>query len=561
MAISSLISISQLQKSAENTVTKGNLELAKSAARDVSNHLENIITDLKSIAGNLSEISLGKEQMDRLLKNAYLDFKVFQFIRFYNKDGALIATSELIPPQDKMNFEKMLPQLNKGDHYLSDIIIIKSPPPVRPAITVALPIIRLGELQQVVVAEVNLVYLWHLVSRIRITPNTVVSLVSSTGDIIASSSLALVFEINKHPGFKFFADALKENQSLVYTSPSNEEFLHVSARLEKVLDTYHIIIEEPSREAFRSIRQQKTQLAIIGLFIFLLMMGTGYVGLRLQVISKLNILVNGIKNIAAGKWNYKVQIDTKDEFKQLADSLNMMTDTLTSQAEEIRRGERLAFIGRMAGGLAHDLKHPVTNIRNWSRLLSTKHDDPEFREGFTRVVEREFTNIDTFFANLKELSSELTINRESMLVKSVFDTLISRFGITAKEKGLSLVCRLEPPDLVINADSFALERILSNLVSNAIEATPYQGFVTLEAKKNVDNNSTTVLFVITDTGHGMSEEQKQNLFKDFATTKRKGLGLGLAIVMRLTKAHGGRIDVASTPGKGTCFTLAFPQNS
>jgi signal transduction histidine kinase len=118
--------------------------------------------------------------------------------------------------------------------------------------------------------------------------------------------------------------------------------------------------------------------------------------------------------------------------------------------------------------------------------------------------------------------------------------------------------KIDPPDLKVWADRFALERVLRNLVSNAIEAMPRGGRVAIHARTvRQETLGYMTEISISDTGEGISPERLRNLFVDYATTKRKGIGLGLAICRKIMEEHKGTIQIHSRPGQGTTVTLQF----
>jgi len=134
---------------------------------------------------------------------------------------------------------------------------------------------------------------------------------------------------------------------------------------------------------------------------------------------------------------------------------------------------------------------------------------------------------------------------------------------SAKENKILISVNIDPPDLKLWADKFALERVLRNLIANAIEAIPQGGRLTVAAKTIGPKHSPGYMTEITvsDTGVGIAPERLSNLFMDYATTNRKGIGLGLAICKKIVEEHKGSIEVKSQIGQGTAVILQFsPSN-
>lgn len=560
IGISYFVSTLQVRKATEKSVIQGNLEVAKVAATDVENYFENARRVLKALAAQFGELNLTEHQKDRLLKNSYLDFKYFQNIHLFDLDGKLIATSLLEPKPEKIPFDKILPQIKAQKPYLSPIYIATEPPPVRPAIRVALPVIKLGEVQAVLISEINLIYVWHLVNEIRIGEQGIVTLIDQQGQVVASSDLGLVFELKPFPQY----ESLKANisgtneSSLFYSTDEGNRHLLVSAPLEGDLRG-NIFIEQPTSEAFFLAKQMTRQLFLFVVLIVFLMILVGYLGVRWQILRNLRTLTEGIKKIGEGDWKHKVQVRSKDEFKQLGDAINTMTDHLDEQAEKIKRQERVSLIGRIAGVLVHDLKHPIQNIRNWTKLLKTNYADKEFRENFSNIVNWEFENVDLFFKNLKDLTGEIPFNPVLMSVEQLFNDVLERFRMEAEKNNITLQKKVNPPDIEVSVDRFSMSRVLSNLISNSLDAMKKGGRIDITAELKSEDGRKDINISVVDTGMGIPPERLKTLFQDFATTKRKGLGLGLALTQKIVEQHGGTISVHSEVGNGTRFDLKFPE--
>ena len=211
------------------------------------------------------------------------------------------------------------------------------------------------------------------------------------------------------------------------------------------------------------------------------------------------------------------------------------------------------MFGRVAAGLVHDLSHPFKNVQNNCRLVLKMHDDPEYRELFRRTVEREFATIKRVFEDLRNIARPMPLEHFPVEINKLVSDVAESMKANAESAGLSLELDLAPGPLLIEGDVFALGRVCRNLVLNAIEATLPQGQVTIATETSGDR----VRLRVSDTGCGIPPERVQTLFEDFQTTKRQGLGLGLAIAKKIVDQLGGTIALASEVGKGAAFTLEF----
>lgn len=547
-------SIYQLKQATQRSVMQGNLEIAKIAALDIDRYFDSTRRILLNLSSQLSEIELTLEEKDRVLKNAFLDYKYFQDLKFVDLSGSVLATSNLKADLTPVDLKPILPQVLDKQVYVSPIYIATSPPPVRPAIQVAYPVKHAGKLEGILLSEINLIYMWHLVQKIKIGKEGTVTLIDPNGEVVASSNLTLLFELKPLPHFDAIGPKIvSEPQTTFVYERAGKDTLLASASLSGALKG-SVLIEQPTAEAFSIARQLTRQVIAAAAFIAIFMSAVGAWGVRREILSHLKVLTAGIRRIGQGEWSHRVQIQSKDEFRLLGETINQMAGELEAQAGQIRRQERLSLIGRISGGLVHDLKHPIQNIRNWIRLLATHYNDEQYRKDFQDVVQREFQNVDIFFSNLKDLTGDMPFNPQPLPARELFKQIEERFLLDAQNRGVKITSEIQPEGLVLKADLFLITRVLSNLITNALQAIPKDGEIHLKAAPSGNRISISVA----DTGSGIPADRLASIFDDFTTTKRKGLGLGLALSRKIIEQHGGEIQVTSTPGKGTRFEILIP---
>src|SRR5438309_1798614 len=257
---------------------------------------------------------------------------------------------------------------------------------------------------------------------------------------------------------------------------------------------------------------------------------------------------------ARGHLDTRVDITTGDEFADLGESFNVMADRLVELQEDLKRQERQAIFGRMAAGLVHDLSHPIQNIGNSTRLLLRDDVDAESRELFRRTIERELATLKRFMEDLRHVVKPRPIERFPMDINGSVAEIVEPMRTEGERNGVTVEAQYAPGPLVIDGDRFALGRVYRNLITNAIQATEPGGSVTIATARVGDR----IEISVTDTGSGIPPERLSAIFEDFVTTKRRGLGLGLAISKRIVEQLDGTIVVDSAVGRGTSFTLRFP---
>ena len=213
------------------------------------------------------------------------------------------------------------------------------------------------------------------------------------------------------------------------------------------------------------------------------------------------------------------------------------------------------MFGRIAAGLVHDLSHPIQNIGNSCKLIMKMSDDAEYRETFRRTVEREMVIVKRVLDDLRNIARPIPLERFAVDVNRTVGDAVEAMQAHAETAGLTLRAELSSDPVFMDGDVFALGRVYRNLILNAIQATAPGGLVVIATEGTRDR----VQVKVYDTGCGIAADRLSAIFEDFVTTKRRGLGLGLAISKKIVEQLGGHITVASEVGKGTTFVIEFPR--
>jgi signal transduction histidine kinase len=336
-----------------------------------------------------------------------------------------------------------------------------------------------------------------------------------------------------------------------YADDAGGTELGVAARIPQL--GWTLIVEQPTGEAYASARQLQRQLVVAISAALLVMIAVGYLFGR-SFITPILTLKRATHAVAAGQLDTRVSIQTGDEFTELGDSFNTMADRLIELQENVKKTERSAMFGRVAAGLVHDLLHPIQNVANNTRLLLREDIDSEGRQDCGRVIDREMTTIKRFLDDLHTVVKPKPLERFVMDLNLAVKEVVDSMTQEGERTGVIVEGRYVPGTLMIVGDRFALGRVFRNLITNAIQATEAGGRVSIATSRN----GTSVEVNVTDTGSGIPADKLSSIFEEFVTTKRRGLGLGLAITKRIVEQLDGTIAVESEVGRGTAFTLRFP---
>jgi len=224
--------------------------------------------------------------------------------------------------------------------------------------------------------------------------------------------------------------------------------------------------------------------------------------------------------------------------------------------ERLRQADRLAALGTLSAGLAHEIKNPLSAIKTFVQLLSKKMESPSFMEKFHITVPREIDRINQLVEDLLELTRSRKRPLINLDVNPLILQVIDLHGEEMKKRRILFENHLDRSIPSIQGDSESLYRAFSNLVINAIQAMPNGG--TLSISSEMDRSSSSIRLTFRDTGIGMDEDTAKSLFNPFFTTKDKGVGLGMALTHKIIEDHRGVIEVASEREKGTAFILSLP---
>jgi len=243
--------------------------------------------------------------------------------------------------------------------------------------------------------------------------------------------------------------------------------------------------------------------------------------------------------------------------------------TLVRELEgRLRRSDRLAALGSLAAGLAHEIKNPLTSVLTFSRHVARRFDDPHFRERFQRVVPRELERINGIIERLLELARPAPARFARVRLAPLVDRAIELFANEIESQHVQVTrdyARDLPP---VPADEESLYRAIINVIGNALDVMEGGGRLGLRLAWGAPHESfrparaplasRQVVIEISDTGPGIRPEEADRLFNPFFTTKERGTGLGLAVTHKIIQDHGGAIDFLSVAGVGTTFRIVLP---
>ena len=247
----------------------------------------------------------------------------------------------------------------------------------------------------------------------------------------------------------------------------------------------------------------------------------------------------------------------KHKAQQAAEDLASANRSLQEAQAEVRRSERLAALGQLTAGLAHELRNPLGTMKTSAQLLSRQvSKENAVAQEMAGFITSEVDRTNSLITRFLDFARPQHLKLETADITTMLDTAISRFEREQKNSSTSVtIFKNYSPDVPpVRFDAELMEHVIANLLLNAAQASPPGGVVTVKTQ----SDESEVEVAVIDRGSGIDPKNIENIFNPFFTTKTEGIGFGLAIISKIVDEHGGRITVESALGEGSVFRVFLP---
>lgn len=278
-------------------------------------------------------------------------------------------------------------------------------------------------------------------------------------------------------------------------------------------------------------------------------------------------LMEKARRVGAGDLTEPIRLSQRDELADLAQEMNAMCDRLESESrarqhalEQLRHAERLATVGHLAAGIAHELGTPLNVISLESKRIAIGRAAGQAAQEGASVIATQAERMTDIIRQLLDFARRRTPRTTRVELGALAAETVGLVGTLAARRGATLHHVCEQP-VQVCVDAGQLQQVLTNLILNAVQASPSGGEVRIETGREPASGAPLHAFVrVSDRGLGIPPEALPHIFEPFFTTKEvgQGTGLGLAVAHGIVAEHGGRIDVATEVGRGTTFTVRLP---
>jgi signal transduction histidine kinase/ActR/RegA family two-component response regulator len=422
----------------------------------------------------------------------------------------------------------------------------------------------------VIVAQVNLKFIWEVVSQIKVGKRGQAYVVDASGRLIADPDISLVLRHTDMSGLPQVraarAPQMAADQSVAGVDGQSKSVLSAHAAVAPL--NWLVFVDLPTAEAYAPLYGSiaRSAISVVAAIVVALLAG---LLLTRRMVVPIRALHDGAARIGRGDLTQRISIKTNDELEVLGDEFNKMTArlqesyaTLERKVEERTRQLELANLAksRFLAAASHDLRQPLHALGLFVAQLHGRVRANE-RKRIVARIDAALSSMNELFNALLDISKldagVLSPSITEFPVAKLLDRVDMTFTGAAREKGLSL--RIVSSSAWVRSDFVLLERIVFNLVSNAVRYTSSGGVVVGCRKRGVN-----LRIEVWDTGTGVPQDQQQNIFGEFYRLGApggdgpSGLGLGLAIVDRLCRLLDHSVNLTSTLGKGSCFSVAVP---
>jgi two-component system, NtrC family, sensor kinase len=371
----------------------------------------------------------------------------------------------------------------------------------------------------------------------------------------------------------------------VYNEPSCTTACHAHTEGQKVLGILQTDFSLAGVD--NTIRKQMINISRYAIFFMVLSAVSLYIVLRKLVLKPLSMIDAAMGKVKEGNLFQTVPVDSRDEIGRLASTFNAMTrelaesrkkmenwtrsleEGIAEKAEELKRSqgkliqaEKLASLGRMTADVAHEIRNPLTALGGFARRLD-KIVEGEKEKEYTGIMVAEVARLEKILRDVLTFSRDARSNFELGDLEGVVHDSIKVYGNLCREHSITIAVNREEGLMPVLLDRDQVKQAFDNLMSNALDAMPAGGVLSITAGREEMHEVTFMFLQLTDTGSGISASNLPLIFEPFFTTKKigHGTGLGLSITRKIMEEHGGFIQANSVEGEGSTFTMYFPYQS
>jgi signal transduction histidine kinase len=480
---------------------------------------------------------------------------------------------EMAQPQELVDYssDEAFVQARGGTAFFSPVYFVRQS---EPYMRIAVPIEPFaGEVIGVLIAEVNLKYIWEVISQIKVGQTGYAYVVSREGDLIAHPDISLVLQKQNLRNLGQVQAALAGAPGPFAAQPNlaGQQVFPAYAAIPDL--GWAVLVERPTDEAYAPLYASILRTSV------LLLVGLGMAILASLLISRrvvrpVEVLRQGAAQIGAGALDHRIDVRTGDELEALATEFNQMAaqlqESYTGLEQKVEERTRELEVAnkhksQFLANMSHELRTPLNGIQGYTELImdGIYGEVPEKIQEIMKRIQQSGNRLLGLINAVLDLSKieagRITLSLADYSMQGVVQNVFTAVEPLAAEKKLALNVNIAPDLPVGKGDEQRITQVLTNLVGNAIKFTEVG-----EVGVQVTSANGTFMVAVSDTGTGIAEADQQKVFEEFqqtdssSTRKKGGTGLGLTIAKKIIEMHGGRIWVESSLGTGSTFQFTLP---
>ncbi|MBI5677129.1 MAG: HAMP domain-containing protein [Planctomycetes bacterium] len=573
--------------------------LAKNTREEVGRFMWSCVADMKMLAESedMMDTEIHADKKLLVMRKIQDYYKRFEDITMIDTKGRVI-TSTTYNYRGEWRSKKWFLEAVKGNVFVSDAHVILDPYKVVLAISVPL-IDENGKIYAALVGQLNMERLWEIVDSITIGNTGFVTIMNDQQYYVSHPDKGMLFrQAPFDPEKKSGVIDSSESEALFY---STEKY---SSTIEYELPKWRIVVVQEKRDALSNLSKLKYNVIyvlIIGLFLVVLIS----IFLSRSIVKPIQTLMHGMSMVSNGDLSYKTSLKSRDEIGLLGAAFNDMlmrlnkahqelqgkteelheafnkisllnvtlekrveerTKELREKQHQLVQAGKLAAIGQLGAGVAHELNNPIAGILGYTQFMLdiVSKEDLKVEEVYTfkkylRHMENGSLRCKEIIQNLLQFARKSPEEVVSVNVNNVVADTLSLIERQLLVNKIEVIKNLAPDIKQFEGNRGQLQQVFTNIIINAQHAMPEGGQLFISTR----NENGNVAIEFKDTGCGIPEEYTDRIFEPFFTTKMdwKETGLGLSICYDIIKNHNGSIEVYSQLGKGAVFTIILPVKS
>jgi two-component system NtrC family sensor kinase len=540
----------------QKTINQDYENIIKSSAGEIGLYMEHAYRGLETLSLAMSATKLDLWQKQMALAAFTHKNSEFMSVSLISAQGKHIASTRW----ESQEFESLPAALFKkalsGQTAISGVLLTQES---LPFINIAVPVMRLGQVTEILWGELNLKSVWDVLEGITIGRTGHVYIMDLSGRYIAHREIDRV--VSAPPSKK--PDILKEVRASDIPVTWIEQkhgtrFFCLGAYVPRF--DWVIVLEQPVPEIYAYLYRNIYRAVLITVSVCLISLVLGWWVVR-RFMAPIQTLHQQVQRIGQGDLDQKVSIDSTDEIGDLGVAFNDMTDSLKEHirrevetAKELVHAKNLAVLGTTSSKVTHEVGNLLNNVSMSLTLLKDEHLSEKGSKA-VEVLDKESARVREFIHNFLQFAKMPELRITKIALDLIIKEVLAVHEPEAEKRRIHFQMDW-PRDLPeINADPRLFYQVMNNLIKNSMEAISDSGIISISGEVREGY----LCVVVEDTGSGIDSDALEHIFDPFFTTKgKKGTGLGMSIVKTIIDAHRGTIECSSDIEKGTTVILRFP---